>query len=150
MKCDKCGREIDFGAVFCGNCGNKLSAIANTGEGTAEGGLKKICPACKIEWDNDVDFCGECGTATVLKADTTSAEAVDSDKKPEVKICAQCGSMAGESDVFCGNCGFSFSTEIASAHSLKSTMKEVAVNTDPSKIENDKRGNSFFSKAGEL
>lgn len=151
MRCNRCGSEMNEGDVFCGICGNKLPSVTIEEKGSAESRPKKICPSCKIEWDNNVEFCGKCGTATVVKADT-AAENVIPEKKPAVKLCSQCGNAVDENAEFCGNCGAGLSPKgkEAFAHSVKSTMRETAVNTDPLKAENDKQGKSFFSKAGEL
>ncbi len=154
--CPKCGSKCASGTEYCGECGTKI--VPSSASGAASATSKRICPSCKCEWDNDVMFCGECGTATIVKTETlTVVKPVTVTEVPMTKKCPECGSELDAIAEFCGNCGFDLKETVvvhsdtaSSSHSVKSTMRETVVDTDPLKAENDKRGNSFFSKAGEI
>ena len=52
MICNHCGAENDEGAVFCEECGQKISAPVQK---------KNICPHCGAEYEEGTVFCDECG-----------------------------------------------------------------------------------------
>ena len=50
MKCEKCGKELVDGALYCTECGNKVKKIE-----------KIICPKCGEEFEEETNFCPKCG-----------------------------------------------------------------------------------------
>ena len=75
-KCPICGEELEDGAVFCTNCGAKLSvecpkcgkvlksgAIFCSGCGANLAELTKptACPNCGAELEDDAQYCDQCG-----------------------------------------------------------------------------------------
>ena len=46
MKCPKCGEELEDGATFCTNCGEKLTSV---------------CPKCGKSLKPGAKFCSGCG-----------------------------------------------------------------------------------------
>ena len=54
MKCSHCGAENEEGAVFCEECGQKITAPAPVQP-------KNICPNCGAENEDGALFCEECG-----------------------------------------------------------------------------------------
>lgn len=65
MRCYFCNSEIPDDAVFCPECGKKLSDVP---------GLKKICPGCGTLLEEGEVFCPECGlpvTASSKRNDGT-------------------------------------------------------------------------------
>lgn len=50
MYCNNCGKELIYGAQFCGFCGYRLPSE------------KKKCFKCLNEYEHEYVFCGNCGT----------------------------------------------------------------------------------------
>ncbi len=48
MVCERCGKEVDDGATFCNQCGNRVDG-------------KKACPVCGKANDKDFAYCQYCG-----------------------------------------------------------------------------------------
>ncbi len=71
-KCPKCGAEIDKGAKFCPNCGEKIGSFCPKCGGAITPGAKfcpncgeklvKHCSNCGTEIPNGSKFCPNCGT----------------------------------------------------------------------------------------
>lgn len=51
MFCKICGSKLDEDAIFCTNCGKKLSDVFTA----------KYCVACGVKLDDDAVFCSNCG-----------------------------------------------------------------------------------------
>ena len=99
MKCPKCGEELEEGAAFCTNCGEKLAVIcpkcgknlkpgakfcsscgANLAELSKEAEKPIVCPNCGAELEPDEKFCNQCGTAIAadVPAEATPAKKEES------------------------------------------------------------------------
>ena len=80
INCPKCGEELEDGATFCTNCGEKLTVS---------------CPKCGKALKPGAKFCSGCGT--------NLAEFSDEEEKPTV--CPNCGAELDEDATFCDQCG---------------------------------------------
>lgn len=79
MFCGGCGKEIEAGIRFCGNCGWKVPENASEPS-------KPVCKACGAEIVPGIKFCGKCG-AKIEEASESKAEIkaeVKTEPKPEV------------------------------------------------------------------
>ena len=92
IKCPKCGEGLEDGALFCTNCGEKLSVTcpkcgktlkpgakfcSGCGANLAELTKPTACPNCGAELEDDAQYCDQCGHKI---ADNKAA-----DKKEEVQ-----------------------------------------------------------------
>lgn len=158
MKCSKCGNEVISGAIFCDNCGNKITnetasnVCPNCGEGYATGSefcgncgnklssavvvetrsesiTKRVCPSCKTEWDDDVDFCGECGTA-LLKSSMTYADTrgIFDDKST---LAATDIKIETINKIKCKNCGCDLDSEAEFCGNCGTTVNGESVHSIP-------------------
>lgn len=60
MKCKNCGSELPNYAMFCENCGCRVTNNAdNTAYGAPQNG--RICRSCGAPLEPDEEFCAECG-----------------------------------------------------------------------------------------
>jgi len=74
--CPKCKEELEDGAVFCTNCGTKLSITcpkcgkilksgakfcSGCGANLAEHAKNNVCPNCGAELEEGAKFCDQCG-----------------------------------------------------------------------------------------
>ena len=99
MKCPKCGEELEDGAAFCTNCGEKLTSVcpkcgkslkpgakfcsgcgANLAELAAEKEKPSVCPKCGAKLEPDEKFCSQCGTAVAV--DTHAETTAERKEKP--------------------------------------------------------------------
>ncbi|MBR5091705.1 MAG: zinc-ribbon domain-containing protein [Ruminiclostridium sp.] len=79
MKCSHCGAENEEGAVFCEECGQKITAPAPVQP-------KNICPNCGAENEDGALFCEECGhNMTTNKPQKNISPAVIKGTMPTMK-----------------------------------------------------------------
>ena len=62
MKCNKCGVNLEEGAKFCPQCGEKVV-------------VRKVCQGCGTELKEGERFCPVCGKATLLSEEKASEKA---------------------------------------------------------------------------
>nr|MBP3283428.1 elongation factor Tu [Treponema sp.] len=94
--CPKCKEELEDGAVFCTNCGTKLSITcpkcgkilksgakfcSGCGANLAEHAKNNVCPNCGAELEEGAKFCDQCGCKI-------GGNEVD-DKKDEIQLHAE-------------------------------------------------------------
>ncbi len=81
-RCPKCGGDIPKNAVFCNNCGFKITKDVQD--------VKK-CPNCGCNVPQGALFCNNCGSKIP--------------EDPKGKVCSKCGKPLAENSMFCANCG---------------------------------------------
>ncbi len=89
MKCLNCGNEIQDGALFCDNCGQKVEADTQISQ-------KRHCGNCGAEIEENADFCGNCGFSIKSAAQTGEKSRV---------FCGNCGAELEDGIQFCSECG---------------------------------------------
>ena len=57
--CSACGAPLEEDAMFCTNCGTKVSEEVRVEE---EEPVKKVCKNCGAELEDGNHFCMNCGT----------------------------------------------------------------------------------------
>lgn len=57
--CSACGAPLEEDAMFCTNCGTKVSEEVRVEE---EESVKKVCKNCGAELEDGNRFCMNCGT----------------------------------------------------------------------------------------
>ncbi len=77
MKCPKCGEELEDGAAFCTNCGEKLASAP-------------VCPHCGAELREGDGFCGKCGKPVAKEEKTSVCPNCGAELEPDEKFCSQC------------------------------------------------------------
>ena len=56
--CEKCGFALEADAVFCPNCGTKVSTTASS---DTLGRVPALCGQCGAKLKQDAKFCNKCG-----------------------------------------------------------------------------------------
>lgn len=73
MFCNHCGKEVESGTTFCGECGAPVGTQNQTGDGTRSLELTPdgtCCKNCNAPLEKGAVFCGECGCAAEQTQDT--------------------------------------------------------------------------------
>lgn len=81
-KCPNCGNDVPQNALFCNNCGCKISKEEQS---------NKKCPNCGGLVPQDALFCNNCGCKIP--------------EEPKSKRCSKCGKPLAEGSLFCASCG---------------------------------------------
>ena len=81
-KCPNCGNDVPQNALFCNNCGCKISKEAQS---------NKKCPNCGSFVPQDALFCNNCGCKIP--------------EEPKGRRCSNCGKPLAEGSLFCASCG---------------------------------------------
>lgn len=62
-RCEKCYRQLELGARFCGSCGHVVGGALDPNDQQAANANSGIqCPSCKHENPSSARFCESCGT----------------------------------------------------------------------------------------
>ena len=100
-KCPNCGNDVPQNALFCNNCGCKISKEEQS---------NKKCPSCGSLVPQDALFCNNCGNKIP--------------EEPKSKRCSNCGKPLAEGSLFCANCGTKVEQEEAPVATTE-TEKEL-------------------------
>lgn len=115
MKCPKCGNENQSDAIFCDQCGQRLTQPEPAQPQVAvvaapPAGQAGICAQCGAANTPGEMFCSECGAP--LEAPAPEALAVAAGPapapaaaEPQALACPRCGAQAEPGDAFCAKCG---------------------------------------------
>ncbi len=131
--CPNCGSTTGEGAIFCDQCGTRLSQPAAAAPQAPAGpaGGSMICPACgagNVPGEAFCDFCGSPLEAPVPSAPDApelepvsreaelevgaeppapAAEAAPAEPAQDVSVCPACGEPVSADEAFCAACGAS-------------------------------------------
>ena len=95
--CEKCGAEVEKGAIFCSHCGNKMPELKVPKE------LKDLkCKNCETPLKTDMKFCIACGNPIDWSEMMIANGESDDDI---IKFCNNCGSEIESGFAFCVQCG---------------------------------------------
>ena len=142
MKCINCGTENRETALFCKECGSKItkeetktdSGIRSEKSGGADLSKKKKCINCGMENGEMALFCKKCGNELPKKEEKPRERDL-----PKKRICGQCGTENKEGALFCKKCG----------NALLKKSEEKDSETMYGKTEDVNSPNWFF-QAGDL
>ena len=101
-KCPNCGNDVPQDALFCNNCGCKISKEAQS---------NKKCPNCGSFVPQDAMFCNNCGCKIP--------------EEPKVKCCFNCGKPLAEGSLFCASCGTKVEKEEAPAAKTENDLQTL-------------------------
>lgn len=112
LRCSQCGRVNREGALFCQECGKKLTEAA-----PPKPAAGPLCPSCGTVNTPGMNFCKMCGTAlgksdpapapaATTPAPAAAATAPPAGPPPAGKInCVHCGKSTPVGFQFCQHCG---------------------------------------------
>lgn len=94
--CASCGREIEYGVLYCPGCGAKQ-------EVQEEKTCEKVCSSCGTANGKNYIYCIKCGTSLAEKKEDTENEKVGLEVN-EV-ICPACSTLNVKEALYCYKCG---------------------------------------------
>lgn len=111
LRCSQCGRVNREGALFCQECGKKLTEAA-----APKPGAGPMCPSCGTVNVGGMNFCKMCGTAlgksealgvasTIAPTAPPGPAAPATGAGPGKLICNNCGKPTPVGFQFCQHCG---------------------------------------------
>lgn len=101
-KCPNCGNDVPQNALFCNNCGCKISKEAQS---------NKKCPNCGSLVPQDALFCNNCGCKIP--------------EEPKGRSCSNCGKPLAEGSLFCASCGTKVEQEEAPAAKTENDLQTL-------------------------
>lgn len=101
-KCPNCGNDVPQNALFCNNCGCKISKEEQS---------NKKCPSCGSLVPQDALFCNNCGNKIP--------------EEPKGKLCSNCGKPLPEGSLFCASCGTKVEKEEAPAAKTENDLQTL-------------------------
>ncbi len=153
--CPKCGNQTGEGAVFCDQCGTRLSQpeVAAPEATPAPAAASVICPACgasNVPGEAFCDFCGspldapvptaeevaEPGPATAPAEpeleEASPVEEAHAEPAPDAKpTCPACGAEVVPGEAFCANCGASLAESPIPPEPVAEAEPEPAAVVEP-------------------
>ena len=120
VPCPNCGTRVPLHAIYCQKCGQPVASLHQH-----RVVRRKVCPHCGKPNSMESHFCSYC-FHSLANAETEEMQLVHDlrpmggemvkqayliDNTSKNKICANCGSLNAQSELFCVNCGYRLDVE---------------------------------------